>query len=195
MGAETRFRSDKRLASAYALSIYPPPSIDRRLARDLTVRGLPLPHRFHLTLKYSFLPSATRPPDWEALERLIASHGTLHLRTTGLLASDATFCHLLLVAQDQELMRLHSDVMTILEHAGQLTSPQTSEFEGAGYNPHITVGYGSSEDDFAQQHALFQEYEPRFEFEARSVELVRSHVGAESENEKHEIVRSFSLAT
>jgi 2'-5' RNA ligase len=179
------------LTLAYALALYPPPAIDRKLRRDLSERGLPCPHRFHITLKYSFIPAQRMESQWEEIERLVGSLPRLRLHSSGMLASSGTYCHLLLIEQDPTLMLLHERAMSILAAGGTLVSAETAEFEGKGFNPHITLGYGSTSDDFEQQHVMLAEYEPILEFEADAVERVDSLVTRSGRSTTRTTGRSF----
>jgi len=68
-------------------------------------------------------------------------------------------------------MRLHEDVMALFGSCGRPANPETSRFEGPGYNPHVTLSYGSCVADFEIQDAHFTEYAPSIQFEAKSVTL------------------------
>jgi 2'-5' RNA ligase len=182
------------LTLAYALALYPPSFIDRRLRRDLSERGLPCPHRFHVSLKYSFVPAHEMTDEWEQLQALVASLPPLRLRSSGMLASAATYCHLLLIEQDPALMRLHECAMSILGTGGALISPETAAFEGKGFNPHITLGYGSSSDDFEQHHVLLADYEPVVEFSVEVVERVDSLVTTSGRSTMRRTGRAFPFS-
>ena len=156
---------------AYGLALYPPPEIQQQLRRDLDARDIPYPHRFHVTLKYAFIPTNGSGRSVADLASLVGAYPHLLMRSNGRLASEATLCHLLLIEQDPTLMRLHRELGALLCPAGRLLSPDTGRFEGAGYNPHITIAYGSSVDEFRRFTARLDGYEPQFEFEVQSVEL------------------------
>ncbi len=111
-----------------------------------------------------------------------------------MLASPSTFCHLLLLQQSDELMCLHQEVMELLDGCGPAVNPMTSLFEGAGYNPHLTLSYGSSLEEFEIRDALFAEWEPSIRFEARSVELYEKDVDGGSDLMSGSLTRSFRFA-
>jgi len=156
---------------AYGLALYPPSEIQQQLRRDLDGRGVPYPHRFHVTLKYAFIPTDRSSCSIATLARLVGAYPRLQMRSSGRLASEGTLCHLLLMEQDPTLMCLHRELETLLTPTGRLLSPDTGRFEATGYNPHITIAYGSTLDEFRRYSALLAGYEPRFEFEVQSVEL------------------------
>lgn len=180
--------------TACGLALYLPPAVEDRLRRDLAERGLPCPTRFHLTLKYSFLPKTNLDREWERLERLIAGCPPLRLQSSGLLASADTYCHLLLIQPLPELMQLHEHVMDLLGDCGPLVSPETARFEGTGYTPHITVGYGACSSDFEMHQAMLAEYEPAVHFLARSVERVDRALAGGEEGWSRAITKSFRFA-
>lgn len=155
----------------YGLALYPPAEIQQRLRRNLDERGIPYPHRFHITLKYGFIPDERSACSVADLAEMVASFPSLRLRSAGRLASEGTLCHLLLMEPDPVLMRLHWELATLLVPAGRLLSPDTARFEGEGYNPHITIAYGSTLEEFRRYTALLADYEPRFEFDVHTVEL------------------------
>jgi 2'-5' RNA ligase len=93
------------------------------------------------------------------------------MRSSERLESEGTLCHLLLMEQTPTLMCLHRELQALLGPAGRLLSPDTGRFEGAGYNPHVTIAYGSTPDEFRRFTARLAGYDPHFEFEVRSVEL------------------------
>lgn len=176
---------------AHGLALYPPPAVDRRLRRDLSDRGLPCPLRFHVTLKYSFVPIGDLKDRWAALARLVSRRPPLQLRSSGLFASAETFCHLLLISPDPSLMQLHEEVMALLDPCGPLVSPETVRFEGAGYLPHITLGYGACATDFEVHHAQLADYEPAIAFEVRAVDRVDSPLDSERRPRGRTVARSF----
>jgi 2'-5' RNA ligase len=179
---------------AQGLSIHPPRAVEQRLHWALEERGIPHPTHFHLTLKYPFLPLVDLSGPFEQLERLIASRPALALSSTGMLASRETYCHLLLLRQAPELMRLHAEIMAVLGGCGPAVNPMTSLFEGAGYNPHLTLSYGSSVAEFEIRDALFAEWEPNIRFEAKSVELYEKDLDGESPLARGSLSRSFRFA-
>jgi 2'-5' RNA ligase len=186
-------------ARAQGLSIHLPRALEQRLRWGLGERGIPHPPHFHLTLKYPFLPTVDMSGRLDSLERLIRDRPALHLRSAGMLPSPSTYCHLLLIQPSAELLRLHADVMELLRGCGPVVNPVTSQFEGSGYNPHVTLSYGAGAEDFEMRDALFAEYEPTIEFEARSVELFEKEVegnsvAREGDSAQRAGARSFRFA-
>jgi 2'-5' RNA ligase len=156
---------------AYGLAAYPPAGVQQQLRRELDERGVGYPHRFHLTLKYAFVPTDRSSCTFTALSEVIASSPPLRLRSSGRLVSEDTLCHLLLIEQSPELMRLHEKLAALLTPAGRLLSPDTGRFEGVGYNPHITIAYGSTIDEFRHYTELLAGYEPQIAFDVSTIEL------------------------
>jgi hypothetical protein len=175
------------------LSIHPPRAVGQRLHWDLLERGIPHPQYFHLTLKYAFLPAVDLSDRLDELERLLLHRPPPLLRSNGVLASAETYCHLLLIHPSADLMRLHEDVIELFRGCGEVVNPLTARFEGAGYNPHITLSYGYCAEDFEMRDTLFAEFEPSIRFEAPSVELYEK-AGESDFDLPEDTVRSFRFA-
>lgn len=168
---------------AYGLIILPPRDLYRELLR-IRERHPLLRTKFppHISVKSPFLFRHTGASVVEQLEEILAQWSPFQIRVGGL----GVFRRSILYARVSDSPDLQALHRSLVEGLDGFVETLTTQYEGQGYTPHLTLADRLDPDDLVEARRILQDYRIGRSFWVEEIHLLKGRGS-------YEIARSFSL--